>query len=191
LAPWAFAIAGALWGVNRHPTDQCRAVRRFALTVVVGGVALLHVVRDHDARRFFTAQDYRRCSASRRTPARLSKMSRRSIRADCAWVEPDYATAIVTKMLGDQAGLGLRSRIGAMQISQLNGCFEATVVGATAPSHVCFDRELVGVRFGALTASSAGRPITSRTITSSFPRLIGAKLLCARSATTRWRCVFI
>ena len=60
-------------------------------------------------------------------------------------VNREYAAAIADKMLGDQAGLGSETDVGELQISQLNGCFEALVVGGAAPSEVCFERELVWV----------------------------------------------
>jgi len=56
-----------------------------------------------------------------------------------------YAVRIADKLLGEQQGLGSQVDLGRMHISQMNGCFEATTLGALAPQKVCFEHELVWV----------------------------------------------
>jgi len=70
-------------------------------------------------------------------------------------VNQDYATAIADKMLGIQAD-GSEAELGAMQISQLNGCFESDCGPAQRrPRMSASTRELVWVAPLVQTASSA------------------------------------
>ncbi|MES1156837.1 MAG: hypothetical protein ABUL73_03560 [Alphaproteobacteria bacterium] len=146
LATWAFAIGGAFFGaLLGNPSAHQRERFLTAYKIAFAGAAVLGALFLVTTHGIFHAQDYRRLLGTPKDAGvfvqDLAAIDTTRLRV----VNQDYATAIADKLLGDQAGLGSEAALGAMQISQLNGCFDATVVGATAPTHVCFDHELVWV----------------------------------------------
>ncbi|MES1200890.1 MAG: hypothetical protein ABUS57_05520 [Pseudomonadota bacterium] len=147
LAPWGFAILGLFIGAlfGNPSAQQPREGAGAAFRVALSGAALLGVVFLLTTHGLFHAEDYRRLLGEPKDAGAFEQDLAAIDTSRLRIVNQDYATAIADKMLGDQAGLGSEAELGAMQISQLNGCFDATVVGATAPAHVCFQHELVWV----------------------------------------------
>ncbi len=146
LAPWAFAIVGAYVGaLFGSPLAKVRERQRVAVLIAIAGAGLLGLLFLVTTHGIFHAADYRRLIGAPRDAGAFEEDVAAIDTARLRIVNQDYATAIADKMLGDQAGLGSEATLGALQISQLNGCFDALVVGAAAPARICFDRELVWV----------------------------------------------